>query len=421
MAKRSPTHPSAVSGVLGEPFAEQVAFFRGKLKNLVPTRRWDDLQGAAHDRAFMVAGAMEADLLSDLAAAVDKAISEGQGIDTFRRDFKAVVARNGWTGWTGEGSVRGEAWRVKTIYRTNSYTSYAAGRFAQLQAGDYPWWVYRHGDSEEPRPEHLSWNGIALPPRHEFWATRYPPSDWGCSCYVVGARTEAGIRRMGGDPAKKLPKGWQAIDPKTGSPVGVGKGWAYAPGASVADMVNALASKIGNWDYRVAKAFMEDLPAPQRDALAQSYRALPSTAADAVRIARQASELQPQDGPAEIGERTLGMLTADQAAQIDDVAWRFDFSLRTDAARHILREHGDPKVEAARGQRAVSASDFSRLPEVLNGSVPRYVGRSDGYDRPVYETALTIDGEQHVARWEYWSRRRTLALLTYFVRTGVKS
>ena len=117
-----------MSGPYARPFPEQVAFFRNKLGNLVPTRRWDDMLGAAHDQGFMVAGAMQAELLTDLAAAVDKAISEGRGLEDFRKDFRAIVKRNGWTGWTGEGSVKGEAWRVKTILRTNAYTSYAAGR-----------------------------------------------------------------------------------------------------------------------------------------------------------------------------------------------------------------------------------------------------------------------------------------------------
>jgi hypothetical protein len=109
-------------------------FFRRKLGNLGSDRLrarepgMGRLLGAAHDDAFMVAGATKADLLTDLAAAVDKAIAEGRGIEDFRKDFRAIVAKNGWTGWTGEGSVKGEAWRVGVIYRTNAYTSYAAGR-----------------------------------------------------------------------------------------------------------------------------------------------------------------------------------------------------------------------------------------------------------------------------------------------------
>ena len=226
-------HPSAVAGVLRRPFGEQVAFFRGKLGQLVPTARWDDLDRQQHDTAFMVAGAQKADLLADLAAAVDRAVVEGKSLEAFRKDFDAAVERNDWHGWTGEDSKGGRAWRTRTIYRTNTYVSYSAGRRAQLEAGNFAFWVYRHGGSEHPRLDHLAWDGIALPPDHPFWRTHFPPSDWGCSCYVVGARTAAGVRRLGGDPDKALPENWRALDPRTGAPVGIGKGWDYAPGASV--------------------------------------------------------------------------------------------------------------------------------------------------------------------------------------------
>jgi hypothetical protein len=53
------------------PFKEQIAFFLAKTP--VPTERWNDLQRDAHDSQFMVAGAMKADLLADLKAAMAKA------------------------------------------------------------------------------------------------------------------------------------------------------------------------------------------------------------------------------------------------------------------------------------------------------------------------------------------------------------
>lgn len=415
----SDEHPSAASGVFRRPFTEQVAFFRRKLRNLVPTERWDDLVRQEHDDAFMVAGAVKADLLTDLAAAVDKSIAEGRGLEEFRRDFRDIVQRNGWTGWTGEGSVKGEAWRAGVIYRTNSYTSYAAGRFAQLKAGNFKYWVYRHGGSLEPRPVHLDWDGIALPPEHPFWQTHYPPSDWGCSCYVVGARTKAGIRRVGGDPNKTLPDNWRELDPKTGAPIGVGKNWDYAPGASAADAVNAMAWKLGNWDHRVAKAFMEALSQEQADAISRAYRNLPSTRDDARRYARRIWRDLETSEPG----RTLGMLRGDQVNAVG--RWRdldvsgFDFSLTADEVRHVRRNHGDLATELRRGQRRIAPEDFAMLPRVLEeGSTPRFVGMSRGRDRPIFEIVLEIDGETYVTRWEYWRRRRSMSLLSFFVRTG---
>lgn len=43
-----------LTGTFKRPFPEQVAFFHGKLANLVPTRMWRDLEREAHDSAFMV-------------------------------------------------------------------------------------------------------------------------------------------------------------------------------------------------------------------------------------------------------------------------------------------------------------------------------------------------------------------------------
>ncbi|MFN3971254.1 MAG: phage minor head protein [Gemmobacter sp.] len=226
-------------GLFGKPLAQQISALRIRLGNLVPTGKWDDLWQSQHDRAVTVAGALKADLLADLAGEVKKAIEGGQGIESFRKGFREVVERRGWHGWTGEGTVAGEAWRTRVIYKTNMATSYAAGRHAQLVEGGFPFWVYRHGGSRDPREQHLEWDGLVLPADHPFWATHAPPNGWGCSCFITGARSDRGARRRGGDPDKELPPGWNAIDPRTGAPPGIDKGWAYSPGASVADDIRA--------------------------------------------------------------------------------------------------------------------------------------------------------------------------------------
>ena len=84
-----------VQAILRQPFAAQVAAFRLRLGNLVPTSRWDDISRSMHDSAFMVSGATKAELLADLAAAIDKAIVEGTGLEEFRRDFREIVERHG--------------------------------------------------------------------------------------------------------------------------------------------------------------------------------------------------------------------------------------------------------------------------------------------------------------------------------------
>lgn len=44
----------------------------------------------------------------------------------------------------------------------------------------------------------------------------------------------------------------------------------------------------------------------------------------------------------------------------------FDYALDKSAVLHIMNEHGNQKTEASRGQRAVMAGDYARLPQLLN-------------------------------------------------------
>jgi hypothetical protein len=147
------------------PFQEQIDFFRQKIN--LPTERWDDIKKSAHDRAFVVAGAQSADLLNDLRKTIDTCIAEGKGIAWYRQNFDAIVAKHGWTGWTGEGSKAGRDWRTRVTYVTNMSVSYAAGRWAQLHDPELvkmmPYLQYVHGDARHPRPVHLSWNGFTAP------------------------------------------------------------------------------------------------------------------------------------------------------------------------------------------------------------------------------------------------------------------
>lgn len=242
---------SVIAGVFKSPFLEQVAYFRNKLGNLVPTKRWDDLKGVEHDVGFMVAGAQKADLLADLAAAVDRAVTQGKSLHAFRKEFRGIVEQRGWHGWTGEGSAKGEAWRTRVIYQTNMRTSYAAGRRSQLVEAGFDIWIYKHGHSRNPRPQHLAWDGLALPSNHPFWKANYPPADnvYGCSCYVVGARSDKRAERLGADLSKTLPDGW---DDKTSE--------GYDLGARVADTVQVMTKKMKEWPVEVRESYLQSLP-----------------------------------------------------------------------------------------------------------------------------------------------------------------
>lgn len=402
---------SVISGALKRPFAEQVAFFRQKLGNLVPTAKWDDLYKTGHDRGFMVAGAAKADLLTDLAAATDRANSEGKGLEAFRKDFMSIIEKRGWKGYTGDASPAQRAWRTRVIYQTNMATSYAAGRYAQLQEGEFSLWVYHHNDSvSNPRQQHVAWNGVALPPGHAFWQSHYPPSAFGCHCYVSGTNSTAGVSRLGGDPDKTLPEGWDAIDPATGEQVGIGKGWGYAPGASVEKTVRTMAAKTQQWEYTLAKAYMQDVPTSVRDQLARAYRDLPSVADDTRRYAqrilegRTHLEIQPY--------RTMGLLTETDVAKVRELLGAevggYDFALDQYAPLHIRGGHDDPDVEGPRGQRPIVAEDYARLPEILNN--PDQIRRDPKKPEIIWDKRFGND--RQVAIFRPLGKRKTLNLVS---------
>lgn len=250
------------SAVFHAPFDLQVEFLRHKLR--LPTATWRDIWQSAHDRAFVVAGAVKADLLADLHAAVVRAAEEGRGIADFRREFDAIVARRGWYGWTGEGTAAGRAWRTRVIYQTNMATSHAAGRWAQINdpalAKFRPYIKYHHSDSvAHPRPLHVSWHGLVLPKDHPLWQTHAPPNGWGCQCWLTaaGPKDYEAARAAG---KAEPPAGWDDISEKTGAPVGIDKGWAYNPGASRAEELQKFAAeKAAKLPGQIGAAFAKDV------------------------------------------------------------------------------------------------------------------------------------------------------------------
>lgn len=211
------------------PFQEQIEFFRGKQPT--PTERWNDLWRGAHDRGFMVAGAMKDELLADLHQAVTRAIDDGVTLHEFRKDFDKIVATHGW-GYKGSRN-----WRTRVIYETNLRQSYNAGRYEQMKrvAQSRPWWQYRHSrSSTEPRPQHLAWDGLVLRHDDPWWETHSPQNGWGCKCRV-DTLADRDLRQEDITPGRAPKDGaYEWVDKRTGEvhqvPKGLDPGFDYAPG-----------------------------------------------------------------------------------------------------------------------------------------------------------------------------------------------
>ncbi len=209
------------------PFAEQIAYLKQKVR--IPTDSWQDIYGAAHDRAFVVAGATKAELLKDLHDAVIKAASEGMSLGQFSKDFDAIVSKHGWADLAGDKDYR--AWRAKVIYDTNLRMSHAAGRYNQMTRPEvlqaFPIWEYVHTTLENPRLQHLAWNGTMLYANDPWWSVHYPPQGFGCKCTVY-ARPASYADQVEDAPIDEYETvKWQGKDIRM--PKGVQAGFGYVP------------------------------------------------------------------------------------------------------------------------------------------------------------------------------------------------
>lgn len=210
-----------------QPFQEAIDALRARLGNQLGTNTWRDIQREAHDRAFVVAGAMKADLLAELAAAVNESISKGLGLKYFRKQFDAIVDKHGWA-YKGARN-----WRTRIIYGTNLRVSQAAGRLRQLRDPDLqklmPFWKYVHDDSVlHPRPLHQSWDDLILPADDPWFRTHYPPNGWGCHCRITAVTKSEAARSKKRTPPDD---GTRTIDGRE-VPNGIDDGWDYMPGAN---------------------------------------------------------------------------------------------------------------------------------------------------------------------------------------------
>lgn len=239
-------------------------FFRAK--GFRTSFAWQDMWQQEHEAAFTVAKMMDVDLLKDVRAAVDKAIAEGQTLAQFSKELKPKLVDAGWWGrkemtdpQTGEtklvqlGSVR----RLRTIFRVNMQTAYAAGHWEQIQdnIAEAPYLMYDAVDDGRTRAEHKAWDGIVLRADDPWWAEHTPPNGWNCRCSVIQL-SDRDLERLGKKPTSQ-PKfandSSEYVNPRTGEvsqvPRGVDPGWAYNPGADrLAHIKQLYGDKLREWN-----------------------------------------------------------------------------------------------------------------------------------------------------------------------------
>lgn len=201
MAK--PMNPVDLQAIFGLEPEAAIEYLKGKGYQI--TWDWQEMLDKAHETAFTVAKAMRLDVLSDIRAALEKSLQEGQTLKQFVAELQPVLETQGWWGKQvivdGQGNAElvqlGSPRRLKTIYQTNLQSAYMAGRRAEQEdtVDTHPYWQYVAILDGKTRPSHRALAGKVYPANDPIWSAIYPPNGFNCRCRVVALSAAAVKRR----------------------------------------------------------------------------------------------------------------------------------------------------------------------------------------------------------------------------------
>lgn len=230
-----------------------LAYFKGK--GLRSTFDRADIIASEHDTAFTVSKMMDIDLLKDVKDSLDVALSEGVPFNEWSDQLRPLLEAKGWWGRkavldpvTGMPIVTqlGSPGRLKTIFRTNLQSAYAAGQWVKImdQAKDAPYLMYDAVDDYRTRDAHRALDNKVLPVTDKFWRTHYPPLGYNCRCGTIQLSGDD-LEEMGltVDKSPRI-KNEDWTNPRTGKvervPVGVDPGFNHNPGMAREQYIRQL-------------------------------------------------------------------------------------------------------------------------------------------------------------------------------------
>jgi SPP1 gp7 family putative phage head morphogenesis protein len=180
--KRPPPEPPADPA----EFKEAIEAFRKRVP--MSDAEWETLTTGEREYAFKVAQVAQADVVTQVYEAIDRAVTKGTTFEA----FKASVAESLETSWGGE-----KPGRLETIFRTNVLGAYNEGRHAIFTAPAVkrarPYW--RFDGIEDARQSSIcealsKAGGVLLPVDDPFWKSHVPPLHHNCRSTVVALSAE---------------------------------------------------------------------------------------------------------------------------------------------------------------------------------------------------------------------------------------
>jgi hypothetical protein len=187
---------------------DALTFFRAK-GLAPPDARFDfrDVWQNDHATQFVVAKAMQTEVLETIRAGLDDAVANGGTLRTFMDRLEPELKRLGW--W-GEGMERdpltgmmkkvrlGSPRRLEIIFQANMRAAHAAGKWARIERvkDAFPFLRYVQIQRDTKREDHEIYHDLVLPVDDPAWERIYPPNGWRCGC-TVQQLSQAQLDRRG--------------------------------------------------------------------------------------------------------------------------------------------------------------------------------------------------------------------------------
>jgi|GEM_PF-1104245 len=170
-------------------------------KGLQLTARYQDMQNAAHARAFTVVKVAQLSALAQIKKEMAEAVKQGKSWQQFKKDYLA----------SGKPPLRDG--HLKTVYQTNMQAAFMAGRHtAALEATEtHPYWLYLAEMDAYTREKHAALDMRAFRYDDPLWASIIPPNGYNCRCRFI-ALSEEGLKEWGVKAEKGQPSDRQAAD-----------------------------------------------------------------------------------------------------------------------------------------------------------------------------------------------------------------
>ncbi len=168
---------------------------------------------------FMIANIENIRLLQAVQESMARALRDGRTFRDWQKDVGTLFANAGYE--------PENPWHLETIFRTNLFSAYNAGRYRQgiATADLLPYWQYVAVMDSRTRPSHARMNHFIARKDDPVWNTWFPPNGFNCRCTVRSltegraGRESSGMPPMGnpdpgfeGNPGVQDPNGRQALE-----------------------------------------------------------------------------------------------------------------------------------------------------------------------------------------------------------------